>query len=178
MKKEYFIGIIIVLVVVLGYFLLMPGGTGTLIMKITDSPSGLNITKALVTISNVEVHFAGSTITENATNITSGWIEVVDEPQTFDLIAIKDVKKILGTAELNPGKYTQIRLSIDSAIVTIDDVEYTLTTPSDAIKLIHPFDITAGNETILTLDFDAQASIHSTGKDKYVLNSVIGVTQE
>ncbi len=64
--------------------------TGTLGVQITDAPAGLNIQKALVTISDVEVHLAGSGEDANATNET-GWFTVIKEEKTFDLIAIKNV---------------------------------------------------------------------------------------
>ena len=90
-------------------------GTGTLILKITDAPSDLDISKALVNISSVMVH-----------NSTVGWYTIVDESQTFDLIALENVSDVLGEQELEAGIYTQIRLNIDRALVTIDDVEYDL----------------------------------------------------
>ena len=148
--------------------------TGTLVMKITDAPANLNIEKALVTISDVEVHLAGN---ENATNET-GWNTVVREEKTFDLVKIKDVKELLGQTELKAGKYTQVRLNVNKALVTINGTEHDLTIPSRTVKLIKPFDIVAGKTTTLTLDFDAQESIKSKGKDKYVMNPTIKVIQE
>ena len=126
--------------------------TGTLLMQITDAPPELNITKALVTISVVEVHLAGT-----------GWFTVVEEAKTFDLIAIED---------------TQIRLNINEALVTINGTEYDLTMPSKTIKLVKGFDIEPNEITTLTLDFDAQESIHSAGKDKYIMRPTIKVIQE
>ena len=155
-----------------------PGtGTGTLVMQITDAPPELNIEKAEVTISQVQVHLAGAGEEENATT-EAGWFTIVEEPQTFDLIAIKDVKEFLGTAELTAGKYTQIRLSVDSAVVTIDGVEDNLKIPSGKIKLIQPFTIVANQTTTLTLDFDADKSIHATGSGKYIMRPTIKVIQE
>jgi hypothetical protein len=149
--------------------------TGTLVMQITDAP--LNIERALVTISGVGVHLAAEGEKENETTET-GWFTVVSEPKTFDLIAIKDVKELLGSTELNAGKYTQIRLNVDKSIITIDGKEYDLTIPSKAIKLIKPFTIEAGKTTTLTLDFDVKESVKSTGKDKYVMRPTIKVIQE
>ncbi len=149
--------------------------TGTLVLQITDAPAELNIEKALVTISGVRVHLAGEE-GENATE--GGWLSVVEQSQTFDLIQIKDVKEFLGTAELSAGKYTQIRLSVDKALVTIDGQESELTIPSKEVKLVKPFDVIANQNTTLTLDFDAQESIHSAGKDKYVMRPTIKVIQE
>lgn len=149
-------------------------GTGILVLQITDAPGDLNITKALVTISLVEVHFAGV----NDTNISGEWRTVVEDSQTFDLIAIQDVKEFFGSAELDAGWYTQIRLHVDKAAVTIDGVEYNLTIPSRKVKLIKPFSIEDGQTITLTLDFDVQESVHRTGSDKYIFNPTIKVIQE
>ncbi len=167
------------------------GETGTLNMYITDAPADLNITKALVTVSMVQVHMAGvgeerSNETVNETEMTEsnetednkGWFTVVSEAQTFDLIQIKDVREFLGSTELEAGKYTQVRLSIDKALVTIDGIEYDLKVPSTKLKLVRNFDIVAGQNTTLTLDFDAQESIVKAGKENYTLKPTIKVLQE
>jgi len=151
--------------------------TGTLVMQITDAPADLNIEKALVTISDVEVHLAGANEDENAANET-GWFTVVKEEKTFDLIKIKDVKELIGSSDLKAGKYTQIRLNVNKALVTIDGTEHDLTIPSKTIKLVKPFNIVENQTTTLTLDFDAQESVKSAGKDKYVMNPTIKVIQE
>ena len=156
--------------------------TGTLNMQITDAPAELNIEKAEITISQVQVHMAGDDDEEedNSTNETSqaGWFTVVEEAQTFDLVEIKDVKEYLGSTELDVGKYTQIRLTIESGLVTIDGTDYDLMVPSGKLKLIKPFNIVADQNTTLTLDFDAEKSIHTTGNEKYFMKPTVKVIQE
>ncbi len=175
MKSNLLIAILVLVTV--GLSGCVQSGTGTLVMQITDAPTDLNIEKALVTISDVEVHLAGANEDANATNET-GWFTVVKEEKTFDLIKIKDVKELIGSSNLKAGKYTQIRLNVDKALVTIGGTEYALTIPSKTIKLVKPFDIVEKQTTKLTLDFDAKESIKSTGKDKYVMNPTIKVIQE
>ena len=175
MKKTILIAALILGIVVMGGCL--QPGTGTLVLQITDAKPELNITKALVTVSAVEVHLAGAGEEENATT-EAGWYTIVEEPQTFDLIAIQDVKEVLGSAILAPGKYTQIRLTVDSASVTIDGNDWDLPIPSNKLKLIHPFTIEPGQTTTLTLDFDAQESIHPAGEGQYVMRPTIKVIQE
>lgn len=146
-------------------------GTGNLVLQITDKPD-LNIEKADVTLSNVQVHVAGA-------GNESGWITVVEEPKTFDLVAIKDVKTFLGEEDLAVGMYTQIRLDVDKALVTINGTEYNLTIPSKTVKLVRSFRIEENTTTTLTLDFDAEQSIHSTGvSDQYIMRPTITVIQE
>lgn len=142
-------------------------GTGILVLQITDAPPDIIITKALVNISNIEVHL-----------IATGWYTVVEEAQSFDLIELKNVKEVLGSATLSTGRYTQIRLHIDNASVTIDGVEYNLKIPSSTVKLISPFSINENETTTLTIDFDVQNSVIHTGSDNYILQPTIKVIEE
>ena len=142
-------------------------GTGVLVLKITDAPADLNITKALVNISNVEVHL-----------IATGWYSIVEEEQVFDLVELKNVKQILGNVTLPAGRYTQVRLHVTEALVTIDGVEHDLKIPSSDIKLISPFSINKNETTLLTLDFDVEESVFSTGSGKYMMKPSIKVIQE
>lgn len=149
-------------------------GTGTLVLQITDAPGDLNITEALVTISQIRVHYAG--INQNDTN--GSWITIAEEPQIFDLIQIQNATEFLGEANLSAGWYTQIRLYVDEALVTIDGVQYNLKIPSKNVKLIKPFMIEDNETLTLTLDFDVQKSVHETGNGKYIMRPTIKVIQE
>lgn len=153
-------------------------GTGQLVMKITDDPD-LNITKANVTFTEVRVHLGlFGNQSENETNGTAGWYTVVNETQTFDLIALENVTAIFGSANLSAGWYTQIRLIVQSAVITIDGVEHNCTIPSHELKLIRPFRISENETTTLILDFDVEKSIHETGSGKYMFKPTIQITQE
>lgn len=162
-------GIILAVVLVLAFVVsgcVTTTGTGKLVLQITDKPA-LNIEKAEVTISNVQVHTA-------ETGNESGWFTVVDGPQTFDLVAIKDVKEYLGEKELAAGIYTQIRLDVDSAKVTINGTEHNLTISSKNVKLVRSFEIAEGETTTLTLDFDAEESVHEAN-GRYTMRPTIKV---
>jgi uncharacterized protein (UPF0333 family) len=184
MNKRGLLGLIILVVVVVaivvgGYFLFSHGSKiGILTLQITDAPADLNISKALVTISKVEVHLAPGSINESE-NVSTGWFTVVEGPVQYDLVAIKDTREFLGSKNLTAGKYTQVRLSVDKAIVTINGTEYDLSIPSNKIKLIQGFDIKADETTTLTLDFNAAESINARGNGGgYVMNPTIKIIQE
>ena len=142
-------------------------GKGVLMLKITDAPPEIKITKALINISHIEVHL-----------IATGWYTVIGEEQTFDLIQLKNVKETLGNKTLPVGRYTQLRFNIDDALVTIDGIEYELTIPSRTIQLICPFPVNKNETTTLTIDFDVEKSVFSTGSDKYMMNPTIKIIQE
>jgi len=115
-------------------------------------------------------------------NSEAGWYTIFEGPQTHDLIEIQDVNVLLGEEILDEGKYTQIRLTINSANITIDNESkhevYDLKIPSNKIKLIKPFLIYKDKITVLTLDFDVNESVHKTGKDKYIMRPTIKVIHE
>jgi PKD repeat protein len=112
----------------------------------------------------------------------SGWLTIVNESQSFDLIALQNVSALLGEQNLTAGKYTQIRLTVESANITINRSgqreEQTLKIPSSKIKLIHPFTITKNETTVLTLDFLVDKSIHETGNGQFMLKPTIKIIQE
>jgi hypothetical protein len=112
----------------------------------------------------------------------AGWYTIVEESQTFDLIALQDVKEELGLKNLSVGKYTQIRLTVEKAEIIINnDGEsevHDLKIPSKKVKLIKPFWIYKDNTTVLTLDFDVHESVHKTDSDKYIMKPTIKVIQE
>ncbi len=146
--------------------------TGQLILKITDAPGDLNITRANVTISKVMVHRSAA-----VNNTTAGWEMIVNDSQEFDLIELIDVTEFFGSATLNAGMYTQIRLTVESCVITINGTEYDCTVPSGAIKLNKPFVLMPGQTIILTMDFDVQESVHETGNGKYTFNPTIKIIQ-
>lgn len=146
---------------------------GMLTLKITDAPGELNISKALVTISYVEVHIASG-----GNNSSAEWITVINESQQFDLIQLENITDFLGNTTLDVGIYTQIRLHIAEALVTIDGEQYDLEIPSKTVKLVNQFIIEPGMTTTLILDFDIKDSVHKTGSNKYILQPTIRVIEE
>ncbi len=174
---------------------------GFLQLKITDKVE--NVTSLILNIDEIKVHKAGITeiieepVNEtngNETNETNGnetngnetnetnsasWITVFSGPKAIDLIAVKNVKELLGEATLDAGKYTQIRLIVVNATVIINETSHDVTVPSKAIKFIHPFNIETNKTTSLIFDFDADKSIVKAGnKDKYILKPTVKVITE
>ncbi len=165
-KTLIILGIITAIIVILGYFYFNQVTTG-LQLRITDAPGDME--SLLLSISQVRV------------NSPSGWIVVNDKPQTFDLINLNrlGLSSLIGDVALEPGRYEQIRLSIDSAIVKINGVNYLVTIPSRELKIISGFNIENGKKTILTLDFDAQNSINLNENNQgYKLRPTVKVLYE
>jgi hypothetical protein len=146
--------------------------SGQLVLNITDAPGDFTITHANITISQVKVHRNAA-----ANNTTAGWYTVVNKSQTFDLIALQNATKFFGSVKLSAGGYTQIRLVVEKVVLTVDGIEYDCKIPSNTIKLISPFNISANKKTNLTMDFDVQKSVHKTGNNKFMFKPTIEIIQ-
>jgi len=137
------------------------GGTGTLNLRITDSPFLIDlIEEATVTISKISIHVSDSP------EVTSGFITLtLDQPKTFDLLKLQGgVTDSLISASIPAGTYKQIRLFVDSASVKLDGgVVFPLEIPSGSQSGIKIFPkpsiiVDGGLTTDLVLDFDVSRS--------------------
>ena len=140
-------------------------GPATLEIRVTDAPPE-GVTKIEITVGSVEVNRA-----EGPSPV--GWETVVSEPQTFDLVQVTGVEAILGSGQLEPGRYNQIRLNIVEAIITINEEENSATVPSGRLRLVGSFELAAGETTIVTLDFDAEKSVVLRGNMDPLLKPVV-----
>ncbi len=120
-------------------------------------------------------------IEEELNNSGAGWYTIVNESQVFDLIALQNVTDVLGEKELSVGKYTQIRLNVDQAEITINnsgEIEvFDMQIPSKTVKLVKAFWINENVTTELTLDFDIYESVHQTGNNKFIMRPTIKVIE-
>ncbi len=161
---------------------------GTIEFRVTDPPPA-DVKSAVVYLSNVEVHKASTeqemeqvqsgsgnqTQEQEQTQQSEGeWITVVGAPPSFDLMDVIGVDQLLGSAEVTPGKYTQIRMDVDRVEVeTVDGDTFTAEVPSGKLKVVRPFSVGEGLTTILTLDFDGEKSLIITGKGKAIFKPVV-----
>ena len=131
-------------------------GQGTLNIYLTDAPADYDSVK--ITFSRVSAH------------TDSGWITVIGEPVTVDLLKWTNGRKILiGSADVPASKYTQIRLIIDDAEIGVKGEVFPLTVPSGAqtgLKFGPQFTIEEGSSYDLVIDFDVCRSIVVNGPKK------------
>ena len=134
-----------------------------------------------ITISRIEAHIAGDDgVTEGYWYVLKEWDEG-DEVE-IDLVDLKKqgISLLLSENELVSNKYTQIRLFVIETSVLVEGGENRepVEIPSayqTGIKLIHPFEIVDGGETVLAIDFDAEKSIIKTGDGNYKLKPTVKV---
>lgn len=147
-----------------------PSNTGRLKVNLVDAPASLD--SVILNVLRVEIHKSGSGENE-------GWIVLNEINSYFDLLKLTNgASVVIGDKELEPGKYTQIRLVLGTDNYVYDNgVKHLLTIPSgqeSGLKLTHPFDIEEGNLYELYLDFNADKSISVSGTD-YKLKPTIRV---
>ena len=136
-------------------------GTGTLEVRVTDAPDP-SITAVYVTTSNIEVSVA-----------ELGWLSVIDEEITFELLALEGVEAVLGTAELPVGNYTQVRLSVTEVQIEKDGELITAEVPSGKIRLVGNFELVADEKTFISLDFEVDKSLVDRRRQGFLFKPVI-----
>jgi hypothetical protein len=172
MYKKFFYTVLSVLVF---SFLIFAGcgkKEGTLVIQLTDSPAD-SASSIVVKVQEVTIHSAGG-------DTGSGWISVAGE-KTVDLKKLENVTTVLGSKQLEAGKYTQIRFIVATTgnyiIIPPDTTnKIPLDVPSNSVKLNHPFDVPEGGDITITLDLDAKKSIVKQGNGGYKLDPVIGLS--
>jgi hypothetical protein len=144
------------------------GDMGTIQVIITDPPSPEGIDSAVVDVETIEAHLAAGP--------DSRWVTLVSEPPPVDLVELIGGKEInLGSQKVDTGTYTQVRMNIAAATVTVDGIEHEVSIPSGTLKLVRPFRVKHDETTIVILDFDGKGSIQITGSGKYILKPVVSL---
>jgi len=182
-------------------------GKGYVNILVTDAPPENEVTSIMVTVSSISVHMAGTetttvpmgTTTTTTTSSTSTattststigttpptssdeggkWISIpVSGPNSFDLLKLQGIDELLGTAQLQAGRYTQIRLVLTKVEVALGGGALQgATVLSGELKFVRPFDVIAGETTDIELDFDAQKSVNVTGSGKVTVKPVVKLT--
>ena len=111
-----------------------PPGGETAPIRVTDAPPE-NVSSIGVTVSNIEVHRALAT--------EDGWVTVVSEEKTFDLVEIAGAEVFLGEKEVEAGRYTEIRLDVTRVSVTADGQTYDARLPGDKLRVVRSWEVKA-----------------------------------
>ena len=172
---------------------------GILNVRLVDAPlllsNGLTVEQINVVLTRIDVVRMGSG-EENSGLIKQGdgvftVLETNMELNLLDYVKADGISALIGSIELEPGTYIQLRLIVDITKSTIkfagDDALYFLNIPSGGTSGIkikgnahNPlFIISDGDEGDLVFDFDASESVivHPTSKDLYSLRPVIKEVQ-
>jgi hypothetical protein len=155
--------------------------TGTVSLSMTDAKPVLpaNVTNCIVTIDEVLVHSPGG-----------GWqsLPMKQNPYIIDLLQFYDgfTTEFVPPVNLPKGKYTQVRLSVTSAVLRFDNggttEDVTVTIPSENLKTDKnfDFDVAEGGFVDITVDFDLSKSIvveGPVGTPSYKLKPVLHLVE-
>jgi hypothetical protein len=152
---------------------------GTLRASITDAPA-CGFDEVNITVSKLRVHQSAT-----ASETDAGWTDIAVPATPINLLNLTNgVMATLGTATLPTGHYTQIRLVLDANtgngmannVIPTGGTKQPLDTPSavqSGLKLNGEFDVAAGQQADILIDFDACKSVLTKGNGKYALKPVI-----
>ena len=123
-----------------------------------------------VVFSDIRVHRA------DAGN-QSGWTSLPLSTTEIDFMALGNLTKVLALDRAPAGKYTQIRIVVDSVDgVLADGTSVTLLVPDRELKTVTPSVLPGGGSTTVTLDFDLASSIHPAN-GMWIFRPVLGSIQ-
>ena len=152
-----------------------PAPLGTVVVYVTDAPPRDEVKSILVTASQIEIHKALAE-QEQTQEGEGEWItlDISDNTTTFDLLQIKGIEEFFATGQVEAGKYTQIRLTIDKVEVALGDkAPQEATLPSRQLKLVRPFEVVPSENTVIVLDFEADKMVTVTGAGKIIVKPVV-----
>jgi hypothetical protein len=152
---------------------------GSVRASITDAP-GCGFDEVNVTVNKVRIHQSAT-----AADTDAGWTDIAVPSTQINLLTLTNgVLAVLGTTPLAAGHYTQVRLVLDANtgtsmannVIPTGGTKQNLDTPSavqSGIKLVGAFDVVAGQQADVLIDFDACKSIVTKGNGKYALKPVV-----
>ena len=140
-------------------------GSGTLAVEMIDAPTDA--------LESINVFIIGLTIKP-----VDGPIErIANEVGLVDLLELRNATRLLVTAGVEPGTYDHLRVELDqersTVVESVSGEEKPLKIASEEIKVNGGFIVTGGDRTTVTLDFDAEKSIHQQGNGQWLLVPVI-----
>ncbi len=160
--------VVIGLLLIAGIAYLGSFASGTIYIYVRDAPT--NWKHLTVVFSDIQVHRAAA---DNA----SDWISLPLFSPTIDFVALGNLTKLLALDRAAAGKYTQLRLVVDSVNgVLADGTPVTLIVPDGVLKTVLPFNVPGSGAVTVTLEFDLASSIQAAG-GKWIFRPVLGSIQ-
>lgn len=148
-------------------------------VKLTDAPGDYQ--EVNVEVQALRIHytpFSDDTVDVDPDK-DGKWIELPVDPMTINLLELTNgVDTLLSSADLDPGRYQELRLILGhDNTVMVDDILHDLKVPSgqqSGYKIKFKTELEAGEELDVIIDFDASRSVHKAGRSgKYILKPVL-----
>ncbi len=145
-----------------------PLKSGRIVFTISDEAANLSsIQSVRVTVDDIEVY-----------NATEGWIDILDTPKTYDLVALKTdgTQRLLADVNLTEGKYEQIKLHILQVVVVDNSTNaHQAKLPANELKITGDVFVYANSTSTVALDFLLDESLYVSQEEDYVMAPVIRV---
>lgn len=141
-------------------------GPSYLTLRLIDAPTD-DLSEVWVTIDAIDARGCNDT-----------WITLpLEHEQDHELLALQDnFATLVSLVELPYSSICELRFSIPQGhVVTQGGEVVTLEVPSGKIKVKGDISLEPGVATQVTVDFDAEKSIHLSNDDRYILKPVIHV---
>ncbi|MBI2866927.1 MAG: DUF4382 domain-containing protein [Chloroflexi bacterium] len=143
------------------------GATGKAVLAISDAAPDMGAIQSIkITFDAAKVHASGG-----------AWTTVSTTTQTFDLLELKakGTAQLLAEADLQPGTYDQVELSVSKVIVVDDKGQHEAKLPSNKLQIKGDLEVKTGSTAVANFDFLADQSLHVTGEGTYILAPVVKV---
>ena len=145
---------------------------GTLVVEIVDAPlaelasstacGDCSVSSLNVTIDSVQVH------REGALNLDGEWMEVLHDTTTIDIVQLKNMTEILGSATIPESMISSVRLHVSSASAKLSGsgTLVTLIIPSDELRipLQSLVKVKGGLTTTMVIDFQPHVVCQGNGQ--------------
>jgi len=145
-----------------------PTSSGTLRVMLTDAPAEA-VERVNVFVSSLTVKRLNREPEQVTLNLT---------PNPVDLLTLRNRVVTLAAGEVPAGQYEWVEIRLDETRSNIVDsgVTRAVDLADETIRILHTFNINENVQTVVTLDFDANASLTQLPNGTWVLSPVIRVT--
>ena len=140
-----------------GTMITSPAAAGSVEVRISASQTAAEVAAVTMTVSSVEIYLASGW-----TRMTLGSTNKIDLKQ-----AVETPHTIATISGLNPGTYTQVRMTISRVdVIAAAGKPLKATMSTNIISFTQNYQVSANNTTVLAINFDMVKSIDSSLKDQ------------
>jgi Domain of unknown function (DUF4382) len=159
------------------------GGSGNVKVMLTDAPLE-GVVEVNVPVDHIELRMSGVE-EDSGDEGGGGWTTLPGAPMVVDLLTLQGgATELIGEGDLPEGTISELRLVLgdgqDATLVFEDQQSAPLEIPSgdsSGLKLKGDIPVQADELTVVTIDFDAAASVNQSGNGDYKLTPVLSVVE-
>lgn len=141
------------------------GGSGMLKLMLTDAPTD--------EVEEVNMYFTSVTVKPVGGPVEELDIDLAVNP--VDLLTLEGSVADFASGLVPAGEYEFVHINIDEDLshLVVNGMEKSLKVPSEEIKILRRFTVGGESTTVMTLDFDARASLLRLGNGEWLLKPAI-----